>query len=339
MEHLTRTWEERRSPTLKDVARAVGVSEAAASVALNGARSGTRVSPATRQAVVDAAAVLGYRPNSVARALQAGHNHRIGLYTGRSEIDSRSLFFTEILGGMCAGARELGSSVVLLSVSDTEEWLMGLLTGASLDGLVVQARPDDPIFEMLGALRVPSVAINDAGGPLPVVGVDEEAGGTLQAGHLVGAGHRHVLYKQSRELTPSIQRRMDAFLAAARRLGMRTTVRYHDDFDRPLDAADVALLTDGPDRATAVVGWHDHAADLTCAHLERAGIDVPGAVAVVGFDGFRSYYTPRFVLTTVRAPWFEVGQTAVRLTAALLRGEDVPLLTTLPVELFHGGTA
>ena len=336
--HSTRNWEERKAPTLKDVAREVGVSEATASIVLNGARSGTRISDARRQEIVEAAARIGYRPNSVARALQAGRNHRVGLYTGYPEIDARSLFFTEILGGMCSGARAMGANVVILSVSEGEDRLLGVLTGASLDGLVVQAREDDPIFTLLGDLRVPVVAINEAAGPLPVVGIDEESGGAMQAAHLAERGHRHVLYKQSRELSESLQRRMTAFTESARRLGVRTTVRYHDHFDEPLDAADVALVRQGEGRATAIVGWHDHAADLVCARLRAEGVDVPRSVAVVGFDGFQSYYTPRFVLTTVRAPWFAVGRRAVELTAALLRGEDVPLLTTLPVEFVPGST-
>jgi DNA-binding LacI/PurR family transcriptional regulator len=339
MEHLSRNWEERRAPTLKDVARAVGISEATASVVLNGARSGTRVSAKRRQDVIDAAARIGYRPNSLARALQAGHNHRIGFYSGRQAIDARSLFFTELLGGVCAGATAQDSNVVLFTAADDEVRLLELLTGASLDGLVLQCRPEDEIFPLLQNLRVPAVVINDAETlDLPVVGVDEVQGGCLQAERLAERGHRHALYKQSRSLTLSVQKRMTAFVARARELGIRTTIRYQDDFDEPIDAADIALVSEGSDRATAVVGWHDHAADRICARLTDAGIEVPGQVAVLGFDGFGSYYTPRFRLSSVRAPWFEVGRTAADLIAALMRGDQVPHLTSLPVEFVPGST-
>lgn len=338
MEHLTRSWEERRSPTLKDVARAVGVSEATASVVLNGARSGTRVSEATRQAVVDAAATIGYRPNSVARALQAGRNHRIGLYSGRSEIDARNLFFSEILSGMCETAHAHGSNVVLHTSGDEPERLAELVSGAALDGLVIHAGADDPIIPLLAGLRAPAVAVADVVVGLPSVVVDDRLGGRLQAEHLHAKGHRHVLYQLARHPVGSALDRLDSFQATAKALGMRTSVRYEETFARPLDASDLAAALGGKERATAVVGWNDRVAELACTALDAAGMAIPSDVAVVGFDGFRSHFAPRFILTTVRAPWAQVGATAVERIAQLVRGEDVPLLTTLPVDLISGST-
>lgn len=338
MEHVKRNWDERRAPTLKDVAREVGVSEATASVVLNGARSGTRVSAQRRQAVVDAAARIGYRPNSVARALQAGLNHRIGIYSGRSEIDARNLFFAELLGGMCEAAREQSTNVVLHTSGDEPERLLELVSSAALDGLVVHAKQDDPIIPLLVDLRAPTVAIADVVPGLPSIGVDDKLGGALQAEHLAERGHRHVLYKQTRFLAQSALDRMNAFLATAKRHGIKTSVRYEESYREPFDAADVALVASGENRATAVVGWNDRTAEKACERLVAEGLDVPGQVAVIGFDGFLSFYAPRFTLTTVRAPWFQVGRAAIELLGRSLRGEDVPLLTTLPVEFIPGST-
>jgi LacI family transcriptional regulator len=338
MEHLKETWDDRRAPTLKDVARAVGISEATASVVLNGSKSGTRVSAARRQAVVEAAARIGYRPNSVARALQAGRNHRIGIYSGRAEFDARNLFFAELLGGMCTAARALGSNVVLHTSGDDPGQLLELVSSAALDGLLVHASHDDPIVPLLGELRAPAVAIADKVAGLHSVGVDDALGGVLQAEHLARKGHRHVLYKQVRYLPQSAFDRMEAFLRTAKSLGMRVTVRYEERFEEPFDASDVALVRSGEGRPTAVVAWHDRSAELACIRLRDEGIDIPGEVAVVGFDGFRSYYSSLFNLTTVRAPWHQVGQVATEHLARLTSGEAVPLLTTLPVELLQGDT-
>lgn len=338
MEHLKETWDDRRAPTLKDVARAVGISEATASVVLNGAKSGTRVSAARRQAVIEAAVRIGYRPNSVARALQAGRNHRIGIYSGRSELDARNLFFAELLGGMCDAARALGSNVVLHTSGDDPGQLLELVSSAALDGLLVHAAQDDPIVPLLGELRAPAIAIADQVAGLHSVGVDDAMGGVLQAEHLAQKGHRHVLYKQNRYLAQSALDRMETFLQTAKRLGMRVSVRYEESFEESFDASDVALVRNGEGRATAVVGWHDRAAEQACIRLREEGIAIPGDVAVIGFDGFRSYYSPLFSLTTVRAPWYQVGQIATEHLARLTRGEAVTLLTTLPVELIPGDT-
>jgi len=338
MEQIKTSWEDRRAATLKDVARLVGISEATASVVLNGARSGTRVSATTRRAVVDAAAHLGYRPNSVARALQAGRNHRIGIYSGRSKLDARNLFYAEVLGGMCEAACEQGANIMMHTAGDSPEKLLELTSSAALDGLIVHAGNDDPIMPLLMELRAPAIWVADRISGLPSVGVDDVQGGRLQAEHLAEKGHRHVLYKQTPSSAQSAVDRRDAFLIRAEELGIRSTIRSEIRYDLPFDEGDLQLLTSGRNRATAFVAWHDRAAEVACGALVAAGLRVPEDVAVIGFDGFRSYYAPKFSLTTVRAPWSQVGRVAVELLAALVRGETVPHHTSLPVEFAAGAT-
>jgi LacI family transcriptional regulator/LacI family purine nucleotide synthesis repressor len=68
------------------------------------------------------------------------------------------------------------------------------------------------------------------------------------------------------------------------------------------------------------------------------GVLVPGSVAVVGFDGFDFPSAPRFRLTTIRAPWARVARDATHILNSLIGGEDVPALTTVPVEFIRGNT-
>jgi LacI family transcriptional regulator len=79
-------------------------------------------------------------------------------------------------------------------------------------------------------------------------------------------------------------------------------------------------------------------AQRICNRLDSLGISIPRDVAVVGFDGFVHACKPRHQLTTVRAPWAEVGRVAMRLLMALVEQESVPTLTTLPVEFIRGTT-
>ena len=130
-----------RAVTLQDVAKAAGVSSSAASVVLNGCRSGTRVSVPTRRKVMEVATQLGYRPNEVARSLVTGQTNRIGVYSGRSELDSRNPFFAEILGGIFAEATEFDLDTVVHTACKNERRLLDLVRGRSLDGLIVHCRP------------------------------------------------------------------------------------------------------------------------------------------------------------------------------------------------------
>lgn len=339
MDQAEHIWGEHHRVTLNDVAREAGVSQSAASVILNGARSGTRVSTHRRRAVLEVAARMGYRPNALARSLQTGRTHRIGVYCGASCLDSRNSFYSQVLGGVLSAATELRQNTMIHSSGQEESDLLDLVSNRALDGLVVHATASDPILPLLCELRVPAVAIADKIDRLPSVVVDDVAGGKLQARHLASLEHRHVLLKRPIEWRGSSSARCGAFLQAAETLGLRVTERYETfDEDDGLDASDLRILTEGPDRATAVVGWSDQVAQRICDRLDQVGLAIPSDVAVVGFDGFRQPYTPKFDLSTVEAPWAEVGRSAVRLLHALIEGEAVPLLTTLPVEFVRGTT-
>lgn len=337
MERLEHTWNERRSTTLRDVARDVGVSESTVSVVLNRTRSGTRVSDVTRRSVLEAAERLGYRPNGLARSLQTGSSNRIGIYSGWSRLDARNLFFAELLGGMFDGSLEHGMNTVVHTSGFESNHLLELVSNRAVDGLVLHARDNDPIIPMLDDLRVPVVAVADRVPFLPSVVVDDAEGGRLQAQHLAAKGHRHILYKQARVTSHSAAVRMGAFALEAELLGMRVTIHNHEVASEISDE-DLALLRRKRERATAIVAWSDAMAEILCHRLADLGFSIPEDVAVAGFDGFRAFYAPRFDLTTVRAPWAEVGKTAVKMLNALIKGESVPSLTTLPVDFAPGRT-
>ena len=69
------------------------------------------------------------------------------------------------------------------------------------------------------------------------------------------------------------------------------------------------------------------------------GVRVPEDFAIVGFDGIVPQVRPAAELTTIRAPWSDVAQTALGLIIRRLAGETVPPETVLPVELVVGQTA
>jgi len=338
LERNEQSWNERRSTTLRDVAREVGVSESTVSVVLNRTRSGTRVSANTRRVVLEAAERLGYRPNALARSLQTGQTHRIGIYSGWSRLDARNLFFAELLGGMFDGSLEHGTNTVVHTSGYGPDHLIELVSNRAIDGLVIHARYEDPIIPMLDELRVPVVAVADAVPNVPSVVVDDEAGGRLQAKHLATLGHKNVLYKQTSVPSRSSNSRMTAFIEAAAQLDIEVTVHedpYESDYLTPRD---IALLSRTSNRVSAIVTWNDLFAERVCHRLDELGTNIPREVAVVGFDGFRAFYTPKYQLTTIRAPWVDVGRKAVGILMSLLAGNAVPTLTILPTEFIRGET-
>jgi len=339
MEQERRIWGGREQITLRDVAREAGASQSAASVVLNGARSGTRVSADKRRSLLEAAERMGYRPNGLARSLSTGRTNCIGVYSGRAVLDSRNAFYSELLGGVFDGAYDWGVNTMVHTTGKGEKQLLDLVSSRSIDGLIVNIDENDTILPLLGELRMPAVAMVDRVHSLPSVTADDRTGGMIQARHLKMLGHRHVLLYASRLPAQSVTDRIDAFQEAAGQLGLRVTTSYAGfNAGEVLDLEDLRVLTEGSDRATAVVGWSDFSAEQVCLKLITLGVHVPETVAVVGFDGFVHACPPPFNLTTIRAPWAEVGREATRVLHSLIEGKEVPALTSLPVEFVRGTT-
>jgi DNA-binding LacI/PurR family transcriptional regulator len=136
----------------------------------------------------------------------------------------------------------------------------------------------------------------------------------------------------------SVSDRIEAFLAVAAQLDIRVTVSYSVGREDAVGLEDIRTLSEGDDRATAVVAWSDRIAEHVCVRLVQLGVNVPGRVAVLGFDGIDHMSPPPFRLTTIRAPWAQVGMEATRILNALIAGDEVPALTLLPVEFYRGLT-
>ena len=329
--------------TLGDVAKVAGVSKMAVSVVLNGARSGTRVSEATRERILAAAAELDYRVNPIARSLRTKRTGIIGFYSGNHSLEDRSPYIREILLGIRQAADEVGKDLLMFGIFDgkSSSEVFRALSDGRVDGLVIHAAPDDPVVGLLAGSHFPVVAHTDALGTIPSVVVDDESGGRLQAKVLYDNGHRRVLVRTSKYPFVSVKRRTYAFLDEAKTLGMETAVgrgTTHGS-DHALDPNEIKLFDlDKPNRFTAIATWDDGCAHVQIGQLAAAGLRIPEDVAVIGFNGVPSEYPLLWDVTSIDCRWDEVARTAVRTLQDRIAGRDVPMETRLPVVVRPGAT-
>src|SRR5947209_15522964 len=94
--------------TVRDVARAAGVSQPTASLVL-GNHPTARVAPATRERVLAVAGALGYRPNVIARGLARGRSFALGVIVP----DLRNPFFADVVSGAERVAGQAGYALLL----------------------------------------------------------------------------------------------------------------------------------------------------------------------------------------------------------------------------------
>lgn len=330
-----------KSVTLDDVARRAGVTKGTVSTVLNGARSNTKVSDATRTRIVTAAAELDYRPNAIARSLTHRKTDILGFYSGYPFITPRSVFLAELLTGFQSGCDEHEKDMLIHGAfpGHSAKQIYGELANGKIDGLILYSPVTDPLIELLADSYLPVVAVADPVPSLPSVGVDDAAGSRMLAEHLACRGHRRVLYRRSNHKAVSVERRRAAFLESAAELGMEVVAGYDQGDGHQPSELDKEALTGPPGRrATAVVGWTDRSAYAMVVYARQHGIRVPEELAIVGFNGLPSEFPLTMTLTTIRAPWADVAQTAVSLIVAQAAGKEVPQETLLPVELIHGDT-
>jgi DNA-binding LacI/PurR family transcriptional regulator len=317
---------------MSDVGKVAGVSHQTVSRVINGS---PKVRPETRQRVLAAMHELGYRPNSVARALATGRTNMLGVVG----FDTTLYGPASVLFGIERAAHEEGYLMVVASLkalnraSVTEAIERLRLRG--VDGVLVIA----PDLESADALRetrtdLPLVAAEAGPGDvLSVVAVDQYAGAMSATQHLLDLGHQTVWH---------ISGPADWLESAERVDGWRTTLESAGALPPALLVGDWSARAGydlgrrlSKDRAvTAIFAANDQMALGVLRAMHEAGRDVPGDVSVVGFDDIPEapFFAPP--LTTVRQDFIEVGSRSLRsLVHTIETGQRMPVSSRIPTQL------
>ena len=282
--------------SIRDVASRAGVSFTTVSKVLN-ERPGDRTALETRRRIKQAAEELGYRPNAVAQSLRSRRTDIIGFYTGLMCVDMNDPFQAAVLNGLQEGCQQHNKDLLIHRrfFGHSPEDVYKDLSNHKVDGIVLPASCDDVIVQRLTAASFPAVGIATPDAGLPSVYVDSPDGFRRLAAHLAGLGHRRILYRTQRhDLLTDIddtRRRRQAFESAGAEFGMEMLVS-EASWEGALTDQEIALLL-GPkaNRPTAVACWNDRYAYQTLAFCRQVtACQVPGDLAVTGFDGFPPPY-------------------------------------------------
>lgn len=320
-------------PTLRDVADAAGVHAATASRALNPDTRGL-VNAETARRVLRAAESLGYHPNPIARGLKTAKTRTIGVVIP----DLTNPLFPPIVRGIEDVLGPAGYSAFIVNTDsdpDREQSQVASLRARQVEGLIVAtARLDHPLLRGLHHDGVKMVLVNRRADDVDVPSVcpDDAAGIRLAVKHLAGLGHRRILHVAGPQTTST---------GLARSRGFQTAVREHGLVDDParVVACDFwseaegaralrSVLDAGVD-FTAVVAGNDLIA-LGCYDVfAERGLDCPGDVSVVGFNGMPFLDKLRPPLTTVAVAHHQIGQEAARMLLESFTDADRPARSVL----------
>lgn len=314
--------------TIYEVAKRAGVSIATVSRTLRGTGP---VAAKTREKVLKAVEELNFTPSRLGVSLAEGRHAANGIIFP----DLAGPYYTQVLLGYEEVAAELGRSVVILStkgrtrVNDLIKDLAGRVDGMLVFG---HAAPD-PLIAELVRLGVRLVFISRD--PLPgadTIRSENTASARALAEHL--AGHRYERFAfLGAPLTGGDDvderwRGVRAVLGGAIEAVATREYTVECGFDAARD------LLKGKDRPEAIVCSDDEVALGALLAAEELGLEVPGDVAVTGWDDIMAARHARPALTTVRQPMRELGARAARALDELITGvRDAPRHLVLTTEL------
>ncbi|MDR3707029.1 MAG: LacI family DNA-binding transcriptional regulator [Capsulimonadaceae bacterium] len=322
--------------SIREVAKRAGVTHGTVSKVLGG-NPKYSIPQSTRQRILSAVDELGYRPNYLAQSLKLGRTDIYGFYSGSRHFEIPNAYIANILEGLRAGCNECEKDLLLVGTFRGTDpvTVYNALANGKIDGLVVFMYEYDALCAALANSSLPVVAIVDPVPSIPSVSLDEQMGGRLIAEHLAERGHRRVVYCTAYAPMASALERHAAFLREAERLGL-AVLEFADHAG--FEELDAYMALPVSERPTAVVCWHDRAAESLLGHCSDLGISVPTELAVIGFDGVPFSPESQMRLTTVVAPWRDVAREAVRLLDRRVAGDAIPPLTHLSVEFKEGAT-
>ena len=294
--------------TIRDVAKAAGVSVATVSRALNDAE---KVLPETRERVLAAAAELRFVPSSAARSLSTRSTQTIGAMLP----DLHGEYFSELIRGIDLAARARGLHLLLSSShGDADEAAAAVraMTGR-VDGFLLMSPHVDEDF-LRGNLPadVPVVLMNTrlAGRSHPTFRVDNYGGARRMVEHLQANGRQHIAMIGGPASNPEALARQQGYTDAVQASGGQPLVLPGDFTEAAGWRAGHELLAmkQLPD---AVFACNDMTAVGLIAALRENGVHVPQDMAVAGFDDIpiARYLSPS--LTTIRVPVVGLGTLAV----------------------------
>jgi LacI family transcriptional regulator len=317
--------------TIRDVASESGFSTSTVSIVLNNAPLARYIPAQSKERIEKAAALLGYRPNQLARSLRSSRNHTLGVMV----FDLTDPFCTLILRGI-ENTLYQASYVPILTDAHNErsrfERYLEMLLERRVEGLVVVANWTLVDLDLLADLEkrnVPTAIISREleGDVISSVLVDDAAGGHMALQHLYALGHRNIAFVRGPKLLSDSGRRWRGIRSFAQSVRLEIDPRLaielpdlrdpNSGFEGGFKACEELLRRRRP--FTAILAFDDMTALGCMRALTRAGIQIPEQCSVIGFDDVAPASLAVPSLTTIRQPMEAMGASAVEMVLESIR--------------------
>lgn len=324
---------------LKDVAQAAGVSEMTASRALRGASD---VSEKTRARVREIARDLGYVPNRIAGALASKTVNLVGVV-----VPSLSSFvFPEVLSGISHGLSDSPLKPVIgvsgYDQGEEEDVIREMLSWRPSGLIVAGLEHSKAARRMMAAAECPVVEVMDVDGEAVAhcVGISHLQAGRQMAEAILQGGHRRIGFigtKMPQDYRA--QKRFSGFVEGLRDGGVRLLQQelYSGGSSIEQGRALTARMLEQEPGLDCIYFSSDLMAVGGLMHCLAEGLDVPGDIALAGFNNLQILQGLPIALATTDAHRFDIGARAAGIILAAGRGEtEDPQVVRLDTHVHPG---
>jgi LacI family transcriptional regulator len=304
-----------KEATIYDIAKMLNISVATVSRAL---KDDPVVSKKTKKKIFEVAEGLGYRSNHFARNLRNQRTNMIGIIIPRIN----SYFMSSVIAGMEKVATEAGYNIIISQSSESVEKEIAnakTMFNNRVDGLLVSLAYDTADlthFDVFFKKNIPLLFFDrgmDNANCTNVL-IDNKKAAYEATKHLVDEGCRRIVH-----VTAASRRN----LYTDRFAGYKQAIAEHNiEYDEQLIIFNNLSLEAGTETAAKILQLNplpdgvfvtnDNCAVGCLIALKKAGINIPGDIAIAGFnnDALSTVVEPN--LTTVNYPGYEMGLVATR---------------------------
>ena len=307
------------NPTIKDVARLVGVHPSTVSRVIN---DHPRISERTRNKVLFAIKKLGYTPDAIARGLKLKKTYTLGVLIP----DITNPFFAEIGRGVEDAANKNSFNVILCNTDDKlkkERTYLEILKGKRVDGLILgTAHIRDKSILELEKKKFPYILISRNIERLDknCIIIDDVAGGIMATEYLIKLGHHRIAHITGPLKTRSALNRLKGYKLALKKYKIKYQEELVEEGDFRIKGGYQAMkrflkLTEPP---TAIFAANDLLALGAMQAIQKKKYHIPEDFCIIGFDdiSLASFVYPP--LTTIRQPMQEMGALAVKMLLKII---------------------
>lgn len=332
-----------RIVTRKEVAELAQVSEATVSRVFNGIGP---MKEETKQRVLEAAKTLNYHPNAIAQNFARRRSGNLGVvlpYVPKVHVFS-TYFFSEILSGIGSKVREKGYDLLLMLRSPGEESdYIDIFRSQKVDACIILGSGDTP--EERARLK----GLQDAGHPFCLVNqhypgesfnevdADHTSGSYKAVKHLLEQGFRRIAFLNGSPQFSSSRDRREGYRRALSEAGIDPD-RYHHwyyegNYSRTSGYRAAEALYEHRHEIDAVFSANDRMATGLMQGLRERGWEAGRDYALIGCDNSDAARVTDPPLTSVGAPFYEMGSLAAERLLAQLNGDKESFRLKLDTEL------